>query len=649
MNTTAIHRIAVIAAATMMSVAEAHALIPDAPEPSVVFAEDFSLVPAIEPWSGSRKAAFNQDETMKPEFFHQEGWKGWYITYGMEAGMVHFEMDQDAYLQTPALELSADGGKVTVSFEYRRLSWPGELTTTDNFYVQLRDRADGKDKGITGILANGVQVNTEWKEYRVTLEGGTPDCSVRFWCGSYPGDLRNVKVMQVRPQLDIPVADTFTDFTGESFTAHWRQVEGADHYLLSVFTIDDDTRAYRMQDQVVEGTAYKVEGLDPAKTYHYAVKARKGELVSGESAVIRCFGIPKPVLGAFSEVTADRFRVSWEAPYNANTYQLETFVRHTAPQAERYYLLDEDFLRTPSQNVQPDSPARGGAAEWLDDYIHRSNWSVKHPAYAADCIGLDNTFASMGEYGEIDGPTMDLSADGGKVTVEMRVRARNAASMSIYLMNAREKVNEFTSDIIADRVELWDKDCKLDPLTEEWTDRVFTLTGGNRESYIAIQAYGYGALVQIDRLAISQELKEGEAARVPFRSVVTGACEAYISTDGEGFSNADDEFECELMGAYVPNPGQDEQTVTSEWSDIASVRLPDGKSGISGTTDTATFSATTDGSRVIVENPGGNTVAVYTVSGTLVTSSRDAMVVTKTLPSGIYIVSAGEKAVKVAL
>jgi len=229
MNTTAIHRIAVIAAATMMSVAEAHALIPDAPEPSVVFAEDFSLVPAIEPWSGSRKAAFNQDETMKPEFFHQEGWKGWYITYGMEAGMVHFEMDQDAYLQTPALELSADGGKVTVSFEYRRLSWPGELTTTDNFYVQLRDRADGKDKGITGILANGVQVNTEWKEYRVTLEGGTPDCSVRFWCVSYPGDLRNVKVMQVRPQLDIPVADTFTDFTGESFTAHWRQVEGADH------------------------------------------------------------------------------------------------------------------------------------------------------------------------------------------------------------------------------------------------------------------------------------------------------------------------------------------------------------------------------------------------------------------------------------
>lgn len=629
---------------------KAAALIPDAPEPSVVFEEDFSLVPAITPWEGKRYAVYNQDETLKPEFFHQPGWKGWYISYGQYEGVLRMEMDDDTYIQTPAIELSADEGRVTVSFEFRMATWDGQKTTTDKVYVQLRDRADGKDKGITGILANPVEVNTEWKEYRLTLEGGTADCSVRFWAGSYGGDLRNIKVMQARPRLDVPVADMFTDFTGDSFTAHWRTVEGADRYLLNVFTLDNDNRSYHIQDYPVNGTEYIVEGLDPSKTYLYTVKAQNDELTSEESAAIRCFGVPKPVLGEFSEISADGFRISWEAPYNANTYQLETFLKHTAPRDEKYYLLDEDFLSTPSQNAPPDTPVRGNAAEWLDGYINRSNWSIKRPAYAADCVGLDNTFASMGEYGELDGPTMDLSADGGKVTVEMRVRARNAASLSIYMMNAREKVNEFTSDIIADRVELWDSKSQLDPLSEEWTDRAFTLTGGNKESYIAIQAYGYGALVQIDRLAVSQELAAGESVRVPFRSIVTGACEAYIATDGEAFSNTDDEFECELMGAYVPNPGQDEQTVTSLWSDVATVRLPTRQSAISDAgADGAAIMVTTDGGRIIVENPTGAEVAVYTISGTLVARSSSPLLMTAALPSGIYLAATPDVTRKVIL
>ena len=645
------HKLMLAAAAGLLfSAPEAAALIPDAPDPAVVFEEDFSLVPATTPWDGKRYPVYNQDETLKPEFFHQPGWKGWYISYGEQAGVVRMEMDDDTYIQTPAVELSADGGKVTVSFEFRMATWEGQKTTTDKVYIQLRDRADGMDKGITGILANPVEVNTDWKEYRLTLEGGTADCSVRFWAGSYGGDLRNIKVLQVRPRLDVPVADRFTDFTGESFTAHWRAVEDAETYLLSVFTLDNDTRSYHIQDFPVEGTEYAVTGLDPAKTYHYTVKARKGELTSEESAAVRCFGVPKPVLGQFSDITTDGFKISWEAPYNANTYQLETFLKHTAPQDEKYYLLDENFLSTPSQNAQPDSPVRGEAAEWLDDYLNRSNWSVKRPAYAADCIGLDNTYASMGQYGEIDGPTMDLSADGGKVTVEMRVRARNAASLSLYMMNVREKVNEFTSDIIADRIELWDEKSQLDPLSEEWTDRTFTLTGGNKESYIAIQAYGYGTLVQIDRLAVSQNLKSGETVRVPFRSIVTGACEAYIATNGEGFSNDDDEFECELMGAYVPNPGQEEETVTSPWSEPASVRLPTKQSGISdAAADSASFAIATDGGRITVENPAGAEIAVYTVSGTLVARSSAAVVATASLPSGIYLVATPAGTRKVAL
>lgn len=555
---------------------EARAIITPDPEPELttVFEEDFSLLPAIEPWGGVRYALFNSDGTAKDGFFHEPGWKGNMCSYGQDAGELYFETDDDTYLQTPAINLTADGGKVTIVFEVRMTTWDGQRITTDNFYTQLRERADGADLGITGIFSNPVEISTEWKEYRVTLQGGTADCSIRFWIGSFGAVMRRLRVMQELPEVIIPVADMFTDFTGDSLTANWRAVEGADHYLLNVYTRQGSERVYHMQDTEVEGTSFRVTGLDPEQVYNYTVKCVKGGNTSEESAEIHCFGIPKPELGEFSDIDENGFRISWEAPLNANIYQLETYVNHTAKADGKYYLLDEDFLNTPNQDASPDSPIRGGAGEWLDDFINRSNWVVKNPTYAGDCIGLDNMMASMGSYGELDGPTMNLSVDGGKVTVEMRVRALNAASVGIYMMNARHRENEFTSDVIADRIELWNPNSGYEPLNEDWTDRSFTLTGGNAESYIAIQAYGYGAIVQIDRLAISQNLKSGESIRVPFRSIITPDCFGVISTDGEIFDPTADEFLCEMKGAYLPFEGDTEDYTESLWSDMKGVRLP---------------------------------------------------------------------------
>lgn len=560
----------------------ANAIIADDPEPKVVFEEDFSLVPAIEKYYGG---IFLNDDTncLHPEFFHAPGWKGLNIGYGKEPGEIYLSMEEDVYIQTPPIELSADGGKVTITFEYKRGSWDNQLTTTDNVYVQLRDRANGMDSGITGIYSNPTQVTTEWKEYTVTLMGGTADCSVRFWTGSYMGYLRNLKVKQVRPELDAPVADSFSNFTGESFTANWREVQGAEHYLLSVFTLNGTMRDYTLQDVKVTGTSYAVSGLDPKKTYHYSVKAVGGTLTSDESNIVKCFGISQPEIRDFANVSKEGFDVYWNDAVNAELYQLETYLEHTAPADGKYYLFDEDFLNTPNQDARPDSPVTGSTtAIWLDDYSNRSNWYVKQPAFSADCITLNNILASMGMYGEIDGPTMDLSADGGRVTVEMRVRvleSGGAGSLGLYMLNSVPKVNEFTSDKIVDRIELWDDVSEYDGLSTSWQNRTFTLCGGNEESYIAIQAYGYGALIQIDRLAVYQELKKGDKVRVPYRSIVTYDTEASINTNGEGFNADNDLFVCTLRGA---NTSEDPSNVIySEWSEPKTLVLPSSGSGVS--------------------------------------------------------------------
>lgn len=625
----------------------ASALIADDPEPKVVFEEDFSLVPAIPNYYGG---IFLNDDTnnLHPEFFHAPGWKGMNIGYGRYAGEVYFSFSDDVYLQTPPLELSADGGKVTITFEYRRESWDNQLTTTDNVYVELRNRANGMDTGITGIYNNPVEVNTEWKEYSITLTGGTADCSVRFWGGSYMGLFRNLKVKQVRPDIDVPVADEFTDYTGDSFTAHWREVAGAQNYLLSIFSLDNEARNYVMQDREVSGTEYKATGLNPETLYYYTVKAYDGTLTSGESNIIRCFGIPKPTISRFSNITKEGFDVYWDEAQNADLYQLETTLVHTASSAERYYLLDEDFLNTPGQDASPDSPVSSGDSYlWLDDYMNRSNWYVKQPMFARDCITLNNILASMGYYGEIDGPTMDLSANGGKVTVEMRVRALEsggAASLGLYMLNVVPKVNQFTSDKIVDKIELWDADSANEGLSTSWADRTFTLKGGNEESYIAIQAYGYGALVQIDRLAIYQELEAGDKVRVPYRSYIIDDCEANISTNGEKFNMENDAFECILRGANTSDkPGE---VVYSDWSDPRTVRIPTSGAGMVPL-GISEMNVTVDGNRITVNNPTHKEITIFSITGNTIMRSTSEIIRTAPLQSGVYIISGCGKAVKV--
>lgn len=629
--------------AVMFSIAsEAHAVIADAPKPSVVFEEDFSLFPAIEPWQGKRYGIFGQDETLKDEFFHTPGWKGWYISYGQFAGVAHFEYDDETdtgYIQTPPVNLTADNGKVTIKVEYRRDSWEGMKTTDDNIHIQLRNRANGTDTGITGIFSKEgtAEVNTEWGTYTVTLNGGTADCSVRIWGGSYTGDIRKIQILQVLPEVEVPVADTFSDFTGESFTANWRSVKDADTYLLSVFEDEGMGRQYIFSDKEVTGTSFNVTGLDPMRIYSYSVKARIKGNTSEESNVIRCFGIPRPLKPQISNISVDGFNVSWDEPYNANIYQLETSLIHTATADERYCLLSEDFLNTPNQDADPDNAVKGESSVYLDDYMNRANYIVTCPLFAADCLSLDNTFASMGIYGELDGPTMDLSADDGKVTVELRVRALNAASMGLYMLNYVERVNQFTSDKIVDRIELWDNE-QLEPLTTEWVNRTFTLTGGNEKSYIAIQAYGYGAIVQIDHISIYQNLKSGETIRVPYRSTVTSDTEINILTNKEGFSESKDKFECTLKAAYVP--ANDGDITYSDWSEPASFNIPGENAGIDRVQVETAISVTNDGRTIKILNPGKAAVTVFNVSGIPVANTDAESFQTPELPAGLYFISA---------
>lgn len=625
----------IFAGASLVCPQNVSAIIEDKPQEalSVVFEEDFSLFKALSTTSYTPIFTSNETNNLHPEFFHQpEGWKGYYVATGLQDGFLHFVDSDQSYIQTPILNLTADGGKVTISFEAKKSPNGAYL-----MYVQLRDRTNGADKTITGILSNNVELTDNWKVYTMVLQGGNADCSVRFMT-EYPAELRNVKIMQNLPQYEVPVADTFTNFTGNGFTANWRPVENATSYLLNVFTLDGTSREYFLENHELTATTYDVAGLDPSKVYHYSVKAKYANGTSDESNIIRCFGVPQPVLDEMVDVTKDGFTLTWDAPYNANIYQVETYIKHTATTDEKYCLLQEDFLNTPHQDVTYEEPVSyTGQTMYLDDYISRSNYIVSNPAFANDCLSLNNVLASIGSYGIIYGPTMDLSNGGGQVEISMRVRGLNAASMTLYMFNYVEKPNEWYSDKIVDKIE----NTSIS-LNEQWQTLTFTLKGGNEQSYIAIEAYGYGAFVQIDYLEISQNLKAGETVRVPFRSVLTDETEAHISTVGENF-NASDVIECELLAVYK----DDEETVSSPWSEVLAIAAPSGVENVGVASQSV--KVTTLGNSIHVVNPSETNCAIFSLNGTLIETSNAPEFTTKALSSGVYVVSTPEGAVKVIL
>ena len=76
------------------------------------------------------------------------------------------------------------------------------------------------------------------------------------------------------------------EYTGDSFKARWRPVEGATSYLVSVYNLVVDNYTmepnYLLRQEETTDTCMTVTGCDPSLTYYYIVQS-KGAGVSAES------------------------------------------------------------------------------------------------------------------------------------------------------------------------------------------------------------------------------------------------------------------------------------------------------------------------------------------------------------------------------
>jgi hypothetical protein len=134
-----------------------------------------------------------------------------------------------------------------------------------------------------------------------------------------------------------------TDIDMEAFTANWTASSEADSYLLTVYTtvtLPSGKIAYNYVDgfekrNVGNVTSYRVTGLQPATEYKYSVRCADSEsgmesLASNEVAVttlLPSFELTSPTAQPATDVTANGFTANWQAVDGADGYLLSVYTK----------------------------------------------------------------------------------------------------------------------------------------------------------------------------------------------------------------------------------------------------------------------------------------------------------------------------------
>jgi hypothetical protein len=148
---------------------------------------------------------------------------------------------------------------------------------TDSSFINYVSGYQDLDVGnVTSYNVTGLSANTTYY-YRVRAYNG---------CATSPySSVKNVKTLLCT--LGAPNAQSATNVTSSSFTAHWSSVTGAIDYRLDVATDSSFINYVPGYQNLSVGnvTSYNVTGLSANMTYHYRLRAYNGCTTSSNSNV----------------------------------------------------------------------------------------------------------------------------------------------------------------------------------------------------------------------------------------------------------------------------------------------------------------------------------------------------------------------------
>lgn len=486
----------------------------------VLVSEDFAKFTAgsEDDPDGTELSDWN-DGTIDAKYTQQPGWRGGFVYQA--GGCAYLDVDTEegtGWLITPTLNLSNYGGSFTIKFRARVAS--SKSSTTDEIYVQNCFLGEYSNSVTSTQTIEGT---TKWKEYTLTFTDGNSKDDIQITAKSYPIFIDDITITQIdNGKPGAPLAQAATNVSDTQFTANWQAVEGAEGYLLSVYTLKNATEQYLFKDKEVSGTSYDVTGIEANIDYYYTVcSKRNGETSKTSNTITVIRKLKTPVTLPATNVASYGFTANWQSVPQASAYAVYTILTHTAQaDNEPFNLFKSDFSAVKVGTI--DSPwdysRLGGIRVFLDDLAPRCDWIAFAPMAAQGMFGVSNMFLDYNVPGTIYSPILDLGHDGGKSTLRFNVLGRNVTKLRICVLKDR-------ADGKAD--ELFKTEC---PVTTDLAEQVITLEKGEKDTYVEISIAEGTGYVLFDDLQLSQNLNKGESTELKYKYDETSDTSRRIDT-----------------------------------------------------------------------------------------------------------------------
>ena len=438
------------------------------------------------------------------------GWSGYYA-YQAGGCVLVDNPGSDGNISTPIIEIPNNGKPLVITFRARLADPTFESDWAEVYMAELT--TDNTGAPAAKVFYNDYgRAYSDWRDYRFEFKKERKATQYFFQFHGYDAKIfvDDIEIKFLDPKVEAPLATAYTNFSTTGFTANWEAVDGADSYLVSLYTVNKDkSRNYIVTDRKVEGLSTDFDGLDtPSNVYYYVVKAVKGSDLSPESNATRIHDLIIPGSMVSANGGERNIKVSWDAVPGAQYYEVQAYRTYTAKEDESFVLLRESFDGLHSEGTIDNPFEELPEQEELDAYTEQPGWIATYPAHinGAYCI-IGYFYQTYGKQVFMESPICDMSGGNGtiKVSVDLYTRAvyqTDKCTAILRLMNLED--NKLTTA----------SSKETEKIPSEWTTCTAELTGGTENSVLNIRSND--GWLYIDNILVTQDIKKGETVRAPY-------------------------------------------------------------------------------------------------------------------------------------
>lgn len=640
----------------------------------------------------------------------------WGVNNGFPAGGALYMYLQDddedceysqCHVNTCLIDCSKYQGDVILQFD----AFTDNAEST-NFISQV-EAAETNGMGPSWNVLGSLtlpEINSERKTYTILFRGA--DKSTIFNIVGQRGALErggdiygnsfyidNIKVSVLKPFVNAPENLKMKYYKGDNFKLAWDKVDGADKYLVDVYTkqvIQNDNGYtqetigdYLLQDEETTDNFLQVNNAKNGEVYYYKVRAMKGNQVSMESNEEKqILGVVAPALELVDSYADSKYTAMWKPVPGAERYNYQAFAANKITEDTKLAVVNTNFEGMPYNHgfewkvtswgnevveqydtpkystTDPDPSAVTGTYTCLDKM---SGWMAYSWALYKDALVIDGYQSfNNGNNASLQCAPIDLSKDNGKFDVTITLKGECAEGYVDQNNNpvyAHAALATFVYDQELDDYVQGETKFIEDTNDKEWKTTTCSFSNGSEDMTFGVFATYAPSNLFIHDLKIEQNYKAGDTFMKSF-DYYYRAEGVEVEKNGEKYLSMEIPLVGETAGKDVYHRmqsvrlGQAANQFTSatfcesQWSKPTLV-AENVVTGIEKTTEVGKKSATVfrQGDNLVINNPAGEEVHIFGMNGAELNADKSGNASIKmAMPAdNSFIVKVGKQSIKIAV